>query len=244
MRPFAQFALACCLIPPSISSAGPPFVTDDPEPVETGHFELNIAAQYARESGGASWSIPRAELNYGPCKDVQTGITLPLEIDDPSGSGSKAGPGDIELSLKYRFIQETENIPMVAFFPSVSLPTGDESKGLGAGKAALFLPVWFQKSWDTNKWTTYGGGGWSLNPAGDDFWRAGWLVERHLTEKLMLGGELFFETANAPDASDHLGFDLGGTFVFTDHTRLLFAAGRDITGPNRFSGYLGIQLTW
>jgi hypothetical protein len=37
------------------------------------------------------------------------------------------------------------------------VPTGNESRGLGAGHVQLYLPIWFQK--DFGKWTTYGGGG-------------------------------------------------------------------------------------
>ena len=45
------------------------------------------------------------------------------------------GLGDIEFGLKYRFIQETDHLPMVGVFPLLEIPTGDSDRGLGNGQA-------------------------------------------------------------------------------------------------------------
>ncbi len=154
---FCATLVICKAVPTAL--AGPPYVTDDPDPVDPQHFELNIAVQYSHDADGSSGAAPRTELNYGPVENLQIGIAVPVSYDDPEDGRTHVGLGDLELSAKYRFIQETATRPMVAFFPSASLNTGDVHKSLGAGKKAYFLPLWLQKSWDDDKWTTFGGGG-------------------------------------------------------------------------------------
>ncbi|MGB8266384.1 MAG: hypothetical protein WCE44_08695 [Candidatus Velthaea sp.] len=44
----------------------------------------------------------------------------------------------------------------IAFYPNVEIPTE------AAGHAAVFLPIWLQKS--SGPWTAFGGGGLFLNP--------------------------------------------------------------------------------
>jgi Putative MetA-pathway of phenol degradation len=223
--------------------AGPPFVTDDPEPVDFKHWEFYLAGTYAHERDGDAAAAPMVEVNYGALPELQLHIVAPFLYDAPDGEISHFGFGDLELGAKYRFVQETEKIPQVGFFPLVEIPTGDEKRGLGNGKAQVFLPIWIQKSF--GPWTTYGGGGWWYNP-GDgnkDFWRVGWLIQRDITENLTLGGEMFLNTADSDDAEDEVGFNLGGIYNLNDNMHFLFSAGRDLQGPSLFQCYVGFQLT-
>ena len=77
-----------------------------------------------------------------------------------------------------------------AVYPLVQLPTGDESRGLGAGHVLAFLPIWAQKSF--GDWTTYGGGGYWINQGGvgdKDYWFFGGLLQRKVTDRLSIAGE-------------------------------------------------------
>ena len=69
-------------------------------------------------------------------------------------------------------------------------------KGLGAGHTRFFLPLWLAKAF--GKWTTYGEGGYFLNPGENnkDYWFLGWESQRQLTARLMLGMEVFYQTAD------------------------------------------------
>jgi hypothetical protein len=100
---------------------------------------------------------------------------------------TQVGYGDTPISFKYRFIQEDKEgwRPQVAVFPLVQLPTGDHSRGLGAGHVLAFLPIWAQKSF--GDWTTYGGGGYWINQGsvGDkNYLFFGALLQRKITDKL------------------------------------------------------------
>ena len=58
--------------------AGPPFLTDDPEPTETGHWEIYAPLFEAEGSGNDFQGSFGAEINYGPVKDVHLTFGLPL----------------------------------------------------------------------------------------------------------------------------------------------------------------------
>jgi hypothetical protein len=228
----------------SAAWAGPPFVTDDPETVEYKHGEFYIASQYINNKDGKEGALPLFEFNYGVVPDVQLHLLVPLAFAHPNGGPTMYGFGDTEVGVKYRFIHETDTIPQVGIFPITHLPTGDSDRGLGSGHVPLFLPLWVQKSW--GPWTTYGGGGYWINPgAGNkDFWQLGWLGQRQITKALTLGAELFYFGKDAEEGRDRTGYNIGGIVNLSEDHHILFSAGSDIAGDNRFSAYLGYQLTF
>ena len=230
-----------------LALAGPPFLTDDPEPVPYQHHEFYIATQQTKTADGRTGTLPSFEYNYGALPDLQLHAIVPFAFNDPTGGDSHHGLGDIELGVKYRFFQETDSLPMMGVFPIFVTRTGDADKGLGNGDTQLFLPLWLQKKW--GEWQTYGGGGYWINNAtdGKNHWFFGWQLQREITEHLTLGGEIFHNTEQVPGEGSSTGFNLGGSFNFDEHNHLLFSAGRGLDNAdatNQFSFYLGYQLTW
>jgi hypothetical protein len=168
--------------------AGPPFLTDDPEPVPFKHWEFYLFSTVDARPNSTSGTGPAFEFNVGALPNLQVHLVLPLAFTIPKGESSAYGLGDMEFGLKFRFIQETDYRPMVGVFPLLEIPTGDADRGLGNRRAWGKLPVWLQKSW--GPWTTYGGGGYAINPAPEQrhYFFGGWLLQRDLGEKLTLGG--------------------------------------------------------
>ncbi len=247
----AGLTLICSLFMSGEAIAGPPYRTDDPEPVDFQHWEFYTFSQGTHVSGDTSGALPAIEFNYGLIPNGQLHIVAPTAFDHPAGGQTLFGYGDTELGFKYRFIEEDKNgaRPQVGIFPMLELPTGSQSRGLGAGHVRLFLPVWVQKSF--GEWTTYGGGGYWINQSdrlGDkDYWFFGWLLQRKITDKLTLGGEIFYQTADTVDGKDSTGFNLGGSYDFDEHNHLLFSAGTGIqnaSATNLYSWYLGYQITY
>jgi len=228
----------------SSSSAGPPFLTDDPEPVDYKHGEFYLATQYAKDKGVTSGTAPHFELNYGVIPDVMLHVITPFVCNKPEGASTQRGYGDTELGIKYRFVNNEEAHFMVGTFPLVELSTGDSDKGLGAGHTRFFVPLWLQKSWGA--WQTYGGGGFWRNPGegNKDYWFFGWQAQRAMSKMLTIGAEFFAQTKDADDAKSRFGFTVGAIMNFTDDHHLLFSAGRDINGDNRLSAYLAYQYTF
>jgi hypothetical protein len=109
--------------------AGPPFRTDDPEPVEYQHFELDLFSQGTKTEGGWSGVLPGFEVNYGALPNLQLHAVLPQGFNAPDGGRTGFALGDIELGVKYRFITPGEDdwFPQVAVFPLIEVPAGTRS---------------------------------------------------------------------------------------------------------------------
>ncbi len=234
--------------------AGPPFMTDDPVPVDYGHWEVYGFSAGARGSSDTSGLGPSMEVNYGALPNLQLHIAAGFAFDNLTGHRLQMGLGDTELGAKYRFITPGDDDwwPQVATFPAVELPSGNAGRGLGAGQTQAFLPVWAQK--DFGKWTTYGGGGYWINPGpgNKDYWFAGWLLQRQITDDFALGVEVFHQTAAMIGSKASSGFNVGGIYDLTEHDHLLFSAGQGglqyavngAAAQNPFTYYLGFQWTF
>jgi hypothetical protein len=234
--------------------AGPPFITDDPEPVDLGHWEVYTFSAGASGKGDTTGLGPSIEVNYGAAPGLQLHVISGFAYDDQPGGQFNMGLSDTELGAKLRFINPGEDdwYPQVGIFPLLEAPTGSAKRGLGAGEWQEFLPIWLQKDW--GKWTTYGGGGYWINPGqgNRDYWFLGWLLQRQVTEQLALGGEVFHQTSSMQGRTGSSGFNLGGVFDFSEHHHLLFSAGRGgllyavdagaVGYPTTY--YLGFQWTF
>jgi hypothetical protein len=224
--------------------AGPPFRTDDPEPVEYRHWEAYVASQGSFDRDETSLTAPHIELNYGVFPNIQIHLIAPFQYVKPEGEPSHYGYADMELGAKFRFIQETDLYPQVGAFPIVILPTGDKDKGLGSGDIQAFLPIWVQKSWGS--WKMYGGGGYWINPGtgNRNYWFFGWDAQRDISNFFTLGVEIFYQSPSEAGGESSTGFNVGAIINFNDLHHLLLSAGRDFSNHNNASFYAGYQLTF
>lgn len=224
--------------------AGPPFLTDDPVPVDYRNWEVYVASRWEFNEDEKVGTAPHLEVNYGVIPNVQIHLIAPLVYIKPEGESSHYGYGNTEIGFKYRFLQETDSIPQAGIFPVLLIPTGNNSDGLGSGEVKAFIPLWIQKSWGS--WTTYGGGGYFINPGEGNrhWWFTGWLLQRDISEKFTLGAEVYHSTPDTEDGESRSGFNVGAVIDFNETEHLLMSAGRDISGPNEFSFYLGFQWTF
>ena len=250
----AAIATAISGLLPGRALAGPPYVTDDPEPVPYQHFEFYNLSLGTAIRGDTQGEGPAWEYNYGIIANGQAHIIAPLTFDTQAGS---YGYGDTELGFKYRIVNEEKDgsRPMVGIYPLLELPTGDTSRGLGAGYVRAYFPVWIQKSF--GDWTTYGGGGYWINhgdgTADRDYWFFGWLLQRQVTKQLAIGAEIFHQTSTvAFGAADPIytqpttGFNVGAIYDFDDDHHLLVSVGtglQNASTTNQFSWYVAYQIT-
>ena len=114
---------------PISAIAGPPFRTDDPEPVDYKHWEFYTFTTGTHVSGDTSGVGPAFEFNYGLIPNGQFHIGVPAAFDGPAGGPNQFGYGDTEIGFKYRFIQEDKEgwRPQVGIFPMLELPTGNQN---------------------------------------------------------------------------------------------------------------------
>jgi hypothetical protein len=230
---FVLFLLLSLRVP---VNSGPPFQTDDPEPVGYRHGEVYFASQIARDARGVSGNVPAIEVNYGPFTEIQVHAIVPFVFSYSRNDGGSYGLGDLEIGVKYRFINELKVFPQVGVFPHLEYPLTHNPEE--TGHAMIFLPLWLQKSW--GPWTSYGGGGYWIDTrqATENSWFFGWELQRDISAMLTIGAETFLATPGT-----EAGFNAGAIVTFFDHHHLLFSMGRDISGKNSLMSYLAYQAT-
>lgn len=243
---------------PLAAVAGPPYLTDDPEPVEHGHWEIYNLSTATWAHGEANGILPGVDVNYGAWPGVQLHAAAQLAFNRQAVTGAQFGYGDTAFGAKCRFIDPVDSGGwQVSVYPTVFAPTGDAARGLGTGSPHEYLPIWVQK--DLGEWTTYGGAGYWINPGpgNKNFWFFGWQLQRRLSESLAVGAELFHQTISLTGgpgsvgfplgSKDSTGFNVGAIYDLTAHDHLLFSAGRGLqnaAATNEFSYYFAYQWTF
>jgi hypothetical protein len=229
---------------PAIAFAGPPYITDDPEPTEYQHWEIYFGSLFARQPGNWNLTAPHLEVNYGPFRNVQLQMIVPMVLNAPSAGPSSYGYGDTQVGIKYRFLQEGEWLPAVATYPQMLIPTGSHTRNLGTGRVQTFLPIWLQKS--AGKWTAFGGAGYWINPGEHtrDWWFSGIVIQRQILPYLTPGIEFFHGTSQVVGGPDQTGINLGLNWDLSDVQHIVFSAGPAIEGSNQLQGYFAYELTF
>jgi hypothetical protein len=224
------------------AQAGPPFVTDDPETPPLHGWEINIPFTLEHESGEQVLQTPLFDINYGYRRNVQLKVEFALLNVRPGGGQTERGLSDTSVGVKWRFLDEGSLLPQMAFYPQVTLPTGDDRRGLGEGRPSYRLPLVVQKSW--GRWAVFGNFGAVLQSRSGsrDSWFHGLTVLREVSPSLELGLEEYGNSPTDRDERTSLGFNLGGIWKVADGTGVLFSAGRTFRGEEATTVYLGIQV--
>jgi hypothetical protein len=230
-----------CLLTVNFTRAGPPFVTDDPEPPPPGGWEINVPFIIEHASGMTEMDAPLFDLNYG-LPEIQLKLEVPIRIAHTDSNETAAGVGDLLLGVKWRFLNNEQSHFQLGTYPQVLTPTGDQSRGLGEDRPAFVLPLLAQKSW--GKWTIYGNVGYWWQSAHEtrNYFYAGAVLEREINERFELGVELFGNSPKERGGRSELAFNVGGTWKLGEHLNLLFSGGRDIVGETHAMAYIGLQL--
>ena len=224
--------------------AGPPFLTDDPQPVDFQHWEVYVASIDFKTKDGWVGDGPHVEINYGVVPNVQLHVIAPVAYDSPTVRIGHYGYGDTELGVKFRFVQESKYVPMIGIFPLLEVPSGSAREGLGTGHTHALLPLWMQKTWGS--WTAYGGGGYGINPGPSlqNYGFVGAVLQKQVFKPLLIGVEMYHQTASVVGARGDTAFNVGTVYDFSEEHHLLFSAGRSINGPTNFQCYFAYQWTF
>jgi len=173
--------------------AGPPFVTDDPEPVEARAWEINTALTGQRAKDGTAALLPVIDINYGLVSGLQLHLqpqaafartnavaanTAGTQHNDPevdlkdrlpqpgeSGSSSNTayGLGDTEVGIKWRLTPESESGD--DWMISV-YPLAEIPTGNANRNLGAGASSFYLPIWfqrSFGKLTTFGGGGYWIN---------------------------------------------------------------------------------
>jgi hypothetical protein len=248
-RSLKQIGLVLILsLKTSFIFSAPPFITDDPAPVEYQHWQFYLFSTLDKSDTYRQINVPSFTLNYGAFPNFEASLTFgflsfkqtafleALNVLDAYGFT------DMVFTPKYTLIKETNTFPQIAVAPSISFPTGAQHRGLGNGRSIITYPIWLQKSWDS--WTTYGGGGYleNLAPNTKNFYFEGWVIQKNLNERLMLGMELYHQNGSLVTRRSTTLAALGGSYNFQSSKSLLFSFSHQISGEKHLLGYLGLYF--
>lgn len=229
---------------PLAAMAGPPYLTDDPDPVAAGAWELYGFYQFTNYTPEAVGSLPGLEVNYGLLGWMQLHLIVPAAFYADDSGYKHMGPGDTETGIKIRFIDQSGAIPMIGTFPHIEIPTGDSARGLGTGDVRVFLPLWLQMTWVN--FMTYGGGGYWIETGRDRLNSAylGWVLRLKIIPGVIAGLEINYSTAQVKGGSPMNGADVGLDIALSENSRLLLSYGTSITGDETYFGYIGYRMTF
>jgi hypothetical protein len=237
----AGFALALLI---RSAVAGPPYVSDDPEPTDYQHFEIYTFNNGTTTRDGTAGQSG-IDFNYGAAPDLQLTATLPIGFDRPVGGGTSVGLSNIELAAKYRFLHQDGFGLDVSVFPRVFLPSG--SNGVGDNRVSLLLPVWVQKDW-SGGWSAFGGGGCTVSEfRAVDFCEAGAVLTYQLLPKLQIGAEIFHQTADSNGTPATTSVGVGWRYDLNDNYHLLGYVRRGIentSDTDQYSWYASVLFTF
>ena len=214
MKRFSGWLVLLLALLPSPALSGPPYLSDDPEPTDNGHYEIYVFGLGTSGTDGMEGETG-VDFNYGAAPDLQLTAVIPMAYD---GAGRR-GLGNVELAAKYRFLHQDEEGIDLSVFPRLFLASA--SPGLGDRHMSLLLPLWAEK--DFGPWSLFGGGGCVFNRSGEDrnFCLTGMAVTRSVTADLHLGMEIFHQSADAVNGKNATMLGFGASYDLNDHYHLL-----------------------
>ena len=240
------FVIAVCALlagtPPCV--AGPPFLTDDPVPVDFANNEFYLLGTLDHADETSAIAGPAIEYNRGIAPETQFHIVVPVAWNVPAHGSAAAGIGDVELGIKYRFVNDLAGGLQAGIFPMVEIASGSARRGLGNGRTWYRLPLWVQKS--AGAWTFDGGGGVIVNPATgmNNATFGGVLAQYTFSPRWTLGAEVFRQNAMATDQPGYTLLNAGGYLNFSQNFSVLFSVGASVAGARHNVAYLGLYWTW
>lgn len=216
--------------------AGPPYITDDPEPVDPGHLEIRSFLDTGFDAGEQAGAFG-IDANFGLAKNLQLAVATPFEFD--SASGQPARFGNVEVGLKYRFYHNEASGLIITVYPRAYFPTSK-----GGGKTSYLLPVWAQR--DFGSWTVFGGAGYSTRPGAGKLnsWQEGIALTRPVAKGLQLGVEAFHEGAESVGGHGATTLGAGALVHISGPFSLELSAGpqlEDGTGHTALHGFASVR---
>ncbi len=137
-----------------------PLITDDAETQGKGKYQIEIGGEYNRDRREPNDGVSVDETDFFLTTTLTRGITEHADVfiavpyqwinvkNDGAAVADANGISDIVAGVKWRFF-EHRGLSFAAK-PSLTLPTGDYQKGLGAGKAGYSAFVLISK--DADPW--------------------------------------------------------------------------------------------
>lgn len=236
----AVLAITCAS--PLAALTGPPLSIDDPEILDTGSFEVIVAAAIDSRDSGDSYLFPILDVSYGLSENIQLAAVASRINNDPDDGSSKSDFGPGAVSVKWRFLNRDALQMSVAPFFETQLREGAVDRGVTEDVDAWVLPVELQYEWPNlrfNAEVRYA----AVHDEGDE-WGYGVALAYPLTERLEALVEVHGGADYKLDDASWL-YRVGVDPALSERWHILAAAGSSIDEPGDddldVQGYLGLQ---
>lgn len=206
--------------------AAHPLITDDAGTMGAGKAQVEFNFEYSshKESGiKENVTDLSAILTYGITDNVDFVLTLPYQFIKVKAEGEtfkENGVSDVSIELKWRFYEKKDTCSL-ALKPVLTLPTGDDDKGLGNGKATYGLYFIASKEIDPLALHLNLGYIRNENKFDDrkDLWHVSLASEAEIMKDLKLVANIGMERNADRESNTHPAFILGG-FIYTISEKL------------------------
>lgn len=200
----------------TVSHAAHPLITDDTGTQGKKNFQLELNSEFAHEAeDGAKEDAFEfsSVLSYGLADAVDIVLGIPYQHLRLQGDGQKNtedGLSDISLELKWR-LYEKDGLSL-ALKPGITLPTGDDERGLGAGKVTY--SAFFITSKEIEPWAFHLNLGYIRNENKADerknLWHASLAATVEAIKNLTVAANVGIERNVDSNVNTHPAFILGG----------------------------------
>ena len=203
--------------------AAHPLITDDTGTQGKGKTQLEFIGEYGieKEEGVTekSFEAPTVPfLSYGLSDAIDLVFGLPyasVRVEDAGTTTAVWGAADMSIELKAR-VYEKDGLSF-AVKPGISLPTGDEEKGLGNGKASystFFITTKEAEPWAFHFNVGYVRNEYKLQADEDanrkDIWHVSLASQVEVVKDLDLVANIGMERNPDKTSDTHPAFILGG----------------------------------
>jgi hypothetical protein len=248
------------LTPSATVFAAHPLMTDDTGTQGAGRFQLELNAEATSDEQDAGETEARetaaevaATLSAGVRDNVDLVLGIPFLWDRYRERGSlvseHSGVGDISLELKWRFYERGGL--SFALKPGVTLPTGDEDRGLGNGRASYSLT--FITTGESGPWALHMDLGYARNEFAleadrealrKDLWSASAAAEVEVAEGLRAVGNVGVERNPDMASNSHPAFVLVGIiYSVSENMDIDFGLKAGLSEPEAdWTGLAGVSL--
>ena len=227
------------------AGGGPPYINDDAEPTTQGALEVNNFATGTMAALGSAEQLG-FNASYGIAKDLEIATTVAAGFAQAPGSPDAAGFGDVQLGLKYQFIQQDAWGFEAAVVPSLTIPTHSDPV-LGHDGVVPTLSLQVQKNWGA-EWTAFGGGGCTLadDAPSQNFCLFGVAIAWQVEPDLQIGAEVYHFTPGTKHGLQATGLGFGVTYDLSPRWHLLASAGpgvQNAAATDDYTWYFALQFT-
>ena len=244
--PRVASGLIALLIPLS-TFAVVPLVTDDADPVDFGHLQLNSGLQFSRTASTKLYDYS-VSPDFGITTHGEFGVMFGYQWQNEDGNDDD-GISDLILETKWRLIGTATNLFKLSARFDLKLPTAPERHGLGTGEPDADVFLIATRNWG-NTYLDWNIGYTAVDAAhsnfNDDRWFFGQAVRRQLNDRWTLIGDAYVTFSQGKTgAPANFNFEGGAQFNLCENFLLSVLAGSAVGHNNPdLTGYFGFTWTF